>query len=64
MEGDSEALRKSLTEQFRQVQTGKPPADFNPASVDWQRYYRNLAGVAVDYCGVSEISKWVRTNSR
>jgi hypothetical protein len=63
LEGDPETVRKSLTDQFRQIQSGKPQGAFDAASADWQRYYRNLAGVAVDYCGAIEIAKWVKRNA-
>ena len=64
MEGDPEAVRKTLADQFHQVQASRPAGDCAPAEARWQRYYRGLAGVAVDYCGVAEISHWVRANAR
>jgi hypothetical protein len=63
MEGDPESVRKTLAEQFRQVQGGRPGGDCAAGDPRWQLYYRGLAGVAVDYCGVIEISNWVRANA-
>lgn len=60
MIGEPETDRKSLADQLRQIQSGKPQGAFDAASPDWQRYYRNLAGVAVDYCGAADIAGWVK----
>jgi hypothetical protein len=59
MEAETESVRKMLADQFRQVQTSKPVGDPVRTDAAWQRYYRSLAGVAVDYCGVAEISRWL-----
>jgi hypothetical protein len=63
MAADPEPARKELERQFRQVQTTRPGQVCLPEDPTWRRYYRSLAGVAVDFCGVGPISKWVRSNA-
>jgi hypothetical protein len=58
MAADPEATRKAVDDQFSQVQTTRPAAPFDAANADWKQYYTDLAGIAVDYCGVKPIAQW------
>jgi hypothetical protein len=61
MEGGPEAVRRTLTDRLRQVQTSRPGGDFSATDPQRQRYYRSLAGVAVDHCGVPETDRRVQS---
>ena len=63
MEGEPESVRKTLAEQFDKARSSRPVGDVDPAALQWRRYYRSLAGIAVDYCGAAAMADWVRSNA-
>jgi hypothetical protein len=56
---ESEAIRNSMRDQFEKTGARRPNTAFNAENPDWQQFYRDLAGIAVDYCGVKQVSDWV-----
>jgi hypothetical protein len=60
---DLEANRNAIATQFQRIQSIKPDVPFDVGNrnaaqnAQWRTYYRILAGVAVECCGVAEISR-------
>ena len=57
--GDPEDIRTAVATQIEKIKTTRPNKPFTATDADWRDYYYNLAGVAVDYCGVKPIARWL-----
>ena len=59
--GDPEEIRTAVAAQFSQIRLTRPqtPLDQLNPSPEWREYCYEIAQVAVDYCGVRSISRWL-----